>query len=138
MPAPTSFDYAIVRVVPRVERGEFINVGVIVFCRTQRFLGAQIALDRERLRALAPDCDPEGLRPYLELIPQVCQGGAESGPIGQLPLAERFLWLVSPRSTMVQTSPVHSGLCADPAAALEHLMETMVQVRTDAAPLFNE
>ncbi|HZU02147.1 MAG TPA: DUF3037 domain-containing protein [Ktedonobacteraceae bacterium] len=126
MPALNSYDYAIVRVVPCVERGECINVGVILFCRTRRFLGALISLDIQRLLALFPAIDIDAVRSHLDNIPLVCAGSAEAGPIGQLSQSERFHWLVSPRSTIVQTSPVHSGLCSDPAAALEHLMKTMV------------
>ena len=123
MSAPASYDYAIIRVVPRVDREEFINAGVIVFCRTRRFLGARVALDRARLAALAPSADPEEIVLHLESIPLICAG---AGPIGALSLAERFHWLVAPRSTIIQTSAVHSGLCTDPAAALDHLLETMV------------
>ena|SRR5436305_12585126 len=126
MPALNSYDYAIVRVVPCVERGECINVGVILFCRTRRFLGALISLETQRLLALFPAIDIDAVRSHLDSIPLVCAGSVEAGPISQLSQSERFHWLVSPRSTIVQTSPVHSGLCSDPAAALEHLMKTMV------------
>lgn len=126
MRAPASYDYAIVRVVPRVDRDEFINAGAIVFCRTRRYLGAAVALNTLRLAALAPLSDVEEIQRYLALIPRVCGGGSDSGPIGQLSLAERFHWLVAPRSTVIQTSPVHSGLCDDPPAALERLMAAMV------------
>ncbi|MSP13372.1 MAG: DUF3037 domain-containing protein [Chloroflexi bacterium] len=126
MPAYSSYDYAIVRVVPYVERGECINTGVIFFCRTQRFLGARIALDHQRLLSLAPDSDVMEVERYLESIPLICSGSPAAGTIGQLPLAERFHWLVAPRSTIIQTSPVHSGLCADPAAMLDHLLRRMV------------
>ncbi len=128
MPEPISFDYAVVRVVPRVERGEFINAGVIVYCRTRRFLGARIELDRHRLAAFAPHLDPAELQRHLDLIPLICAGGAAAGPIGQLPLAERFHWLVAPRSTIIQPSAVHSGIGAEPEVALEHLVEEMVRV----------
>ncbi len=129
MPASDSFDYAIIRVVPRVEREEFINAGVILFCRTQNFLEALICLDRSRLAHLAhlaPTLDPAEVEHHLALIPLVCAGGQAAGPIGLLPLAERFHWLVAPRSGIIQISPVHSGFCANPAAALKHLLETMV------------
>ena len=126
MLARSSFDYAIVRVVPRVERGEFINAGVILFCRTRRFLGARIALDAPRLVALAPKVDINEVERYLRTIPLVCAGGPGSGPIGALPMADRFHWLVAPRSAMIQTSPVHSGLCDSPAAALDQLLESLV------------
>ena len=123
----SSYDYAIVRVVPRVERAEFINAGVILFCRTRRFLGARIELDAARAMALAPKLDIHELRRHLAIIPLVCAGGVGAGPIGALPLAERFHWLVAPRSAMIQTSPVHSGLCDAPAAALDELLEALVQ-----------
>jgi len=128
VPAHSSFDYAIVRVVPRVERGECINAGVILFCLTQRFLAAKVELDERRLLALAPDVDLELVRGHLEAIPRICAGGRAAGPIGQLPQKERWHWLVAPRSTIIQTSPVHSGLCEDPAQALEHLMDRMVHL----------
>lgn len=128
MPAHSSFDYAIVRVVPRVERGECINAGVILFCLTKRFLAARVELDERRLLALAPHVDVELVRGHLEAIPRICAGGRAAGPIGQLPQKERWHWLVAPRSTIIQTSPVHSGLCEDPAQALEHLMDQMVRL----------
>lgn len=119
-------DYAIVRVVPRVEREEFINVGVILFCRTSRFLQAIIQLDRARLDALAPGMDLDLLQEQLDLIPRVAKGGRQAGPIGELTQAERFHWLVSPRSTIIQVSPVHSILSTNPAATLDHLLQVMV------------
>ena len=127
MPAHSSFDYAIIRVVPRVEREEFINAGVILYCLTRRFLDARVELDERRLLALAPDADVELLRSHLTAVPRVCAGGKAAGPIGQLPQKERFHWLVAPRSTMLQTGPVHSGLCEDPGKALEHLLDRMVR-----------
>jgi hypothetical protein len=126
MPALSSYDYAIVRVVPCVERGECINVGVILFCRTRRFLGALISLDAQRLTALFPAIDVSAVQSHLDIISLVCAGNLEAGPISQLSQSERFHWLVSPRSTIIQTSPVHSGLCSNPEATLEHLMKTMV------------
>lgn len=126
MPARSSFDYAVIRVVPRVEREEFVNVGVIVFCRTRRFLDCRVKLDSRRLAALAPTLDQEEVRAQLEVLRLVCAGGPAAGPIGALPPAERFHWLTAPRSTVVQTSPVHAGLTADPARTLDHLLETMV------------
>ena len=127
MPAPSSFDYAVVRVVPRVEREEFLNAGVILYCLSQGFLGARVELDEARLRALAPDVDVALVRGHLESIPRVCAGGRAGGPLGRLSQKERFHWLVAPRSTILQTGPVHSGLCEDPASALEHLMDRMVR-----------
>jgi hypothetical protein len=126
VPGP-SFDYAIVRVVPRVDREEFINAGVILYCLTRRYLNARVELDERRLLALAPDADVELLRSHLESIPRICAGGKAAGPIGQLPQKERFHWLVAPRSTMIQTGPVHTGLCEDPTKALEHLLQRMVR-----------
>src|SRR4051794_31837362 len=118
MPGLHSYDYAYIRVVPYIERGEFINVGVILFCRTLRFLDAKIRVDEAKLRALAPNLDMSQLLTHLGFIPRTCAG---DGPIGQLGQAESFHWLVSPHNTVIQTSPVHSGLCADPAFALERL-----------------
>ena len=122
----TSFDYAIVRVVPCVDREEFVNVGVILFCREQRFLEARIALDKTRLAAFCPAVDIDEIERHLNLIPRICAG--DSGPVGQLSQPERFHWLVNPRSTSIQISPVHTGVCDDPAATLNHLMETMVLI----------
>jgi hypothetical protein len=121
------YDYAIVRVVPRVERGEFINAGVIVSCQERDFLEARIELDEARLLALHPQVDLDSIRRNLASIPLICQGGAEAGPIGKLSVRERFHWLVAPRSTIIQTSPVHTGRCEDPRAALAHLMSGMVR-----------
>jgi hypothetical protein len=129
MPAPHVFEYAFVRVVPRVERQEFVNAGVIVFARTLGFLEARIALDERRLLALDPQVALEDVRCALAAVPRVCAGGAAGGPIGRLSQAERFHWLVSPGSAVVQPSPVHSGLCHDPRAALEHLLHTAVMGR---------
>jgi hypothetical protein len=121
-----SFDYAVVRVVPRVDREEFINAGIILFCRTRTFLGSRVALDRGKLAVLAPDCDPEEIQRHLAVIPLICAGDVSGGPIAALPIHERFHWLVAPRSTVIQMSPVHTGLTDDPQATLDHLMETMV------------
>jgi hypothetical protein len=126
MPALT-YDYAIVRVVPRVERGEFVNAGVIVSCASSRFLAARIELHEPTLLALDPGADLADIRAALEAIPRVCAGGPQAGPLGRLSVRERFHWLVAPRSTSVQTSPAHTGLCTDPAAALEHLLQRVVR-----------
>ncbi len=126
MPEHSSYDYAIIRVVPRVERGECINVGVILFCRTRGFLDARIHIDEARLLALAPDLDLPEVHRQLEAITLVCAGKAEAGGIGRLSQSERFHWLVSPRSTIIQTSPVHCGLTCDPSATLQHLLHTLV------------
>jgi hypothetical protein len=115
-------------VAPRVDRGEFINAGVIVACATQGYLQARIELDEQRLLALDPLADVESIRGALAVIPAVCAGGAAAGALGKLSLRERFDWLVAPRSTSVQTSPVHSGRCGDLAATLEHLLERMVRL----------
>ena len=122
-----TYDYAIVRVVPRVERGEQINVGVVVSCPAVDFLEAAIDLDQGRLLALDDALDLDAVREHLATIPLICRGGPEAGPIGELPQRNRFHWLVSPRSTVIQMSAVHTGRTADPAAALERLMDTMVR-----------
>lgn len=121
-----AFDYVIVQVVPRVERDERLNVGVILFCPTTGYLGCRIALDEERLRALAPDVDLAALESQLEAVRAVAAGTAGAGPIAGLPPSERFHWLSAPRSTIVQPTSPHAGLCDDPAAALEHLFQTVV------------
>lgn len=126
MPETCSFDYAIVRVVPRVEREEFINAGVILYCRARDFLEARIALDAERLKALAPEVDLAPVREHLATFSRIAAGGPGAGPIGKLGQAERFRWLIAPRSTILQTSPVHSGLCTSPEETLERLLERMV------------
>jgi Protein of unknown function (DUF3037) len=125
-----SYDYAIVRVVPRVEREEFINAGVILSCPEVDFLGALIELDEARLRALDPAVDIESVRSTLASIPLICAGGPAAGPIGRLSPRERFHWLVAPRSTMIQMSAVHTGRCGDPQQVLEHLLATMVRARS--------
>ncbi len=125
MPTPHSFDYALIRVMPRVDRGECVNVGAVLFCRTLRYLGARIALDVARLRALDAELDIDLVELHLGHIPQICAGGAAGGPIGALPIADRFHWLVAPRSAVIQTSAVHSGLCANPAASLDGLMRRL-------------
>ena len=127
MVAEYTYDYAIVRIVPRVERGEQINVGVILSCVDSDFLEARIELDIERLQALDSSLDLDALRDSLATIPVVCAGGPDAGPIGALPPMGRFRWLVSPRSTIIQMSPVHTGRTKDPRAALERLVETMVR-----------
>jgi len=127
VPAPCSFDYAIVRVVPRVEREEFVNAGVVLFCLERDVLAARVELDRERLRALAREVDLALVEEHLAAIPRIAAGGEGSGPIGRLSKRERFHWLVAPRSTIIQVSPVHAGLCEDPERALEHLMDRMVR-----------
>ena len=127
MPGEHTYDYAIIRVVPRVERGELINVGVILSCPTADFLDARIELDAARLLALDPSLDLDAARAHLEVIPRVCRGGPEAGEIGALPQRSRFHWLVSPRSTIIQMSPVHTGRTDDPEKTLQRLLDTMVR-----------
>ena len=128
MPVPSSFDYAVVRVVPRVERGEFINAGVIVFCLERRFLAARVAVDEARLKALWPEIDLELVRRHLEAIPKIAAGDPAAGPIARLPQRERFHWLVSPRSTIIQVSEVHTGLCEEePEGMVEELAKRLVE-----------
>jgi len=127
VPDEQTYDYAVIRVVPRVERGETINVGVILSCPSLDFLEARIEVDERRLRALDPRLDLEALRTHLAAITVICRGGHEAGEIGALPQRSRFHWLVSPRSTIIQMSAVHTGRTIDPAAALERLMDRMVR-----------
>jgi len=127
VPTPSTYDYAVIRVVPRVEREEFVNVGVIVSCPAHGFLAARIELDAARVRALDPALDVDALREHLATIPRICAGGADAGPLGRLSPRERFRWLTAPRSTVIQCSPAHTGQCEDPAALLEHLVATMVR-----------
>jgi Protein of unknown function (DUF3037) len=126
VPAISSYDYAIIRIVPYVERGECINIGVILFCGTRRFLGALFHLEQQRLSVFAPQLDFPAVQQQLEHLLQICDGKEESGPIGHLSQSERFHWLVAPRSTIVQTSAVHSGICEDPKATLQHLLKKLV------------
>lgn len=127
MPAEYTYDYSIIRVVPRVERGEQVNVGVILSCADSDFLDARTELNEAALRSLDSQIDLDAVRAILEVIPLVCRGGQDAGPIGTLPPRERFRWLVSPRSTVVQPSPVHTGRTSDPRACLEHLMDRLVR-----------
>ena len=122
-----SYDYAIIRVVPRVERGELVNVGVILSCPAVDFLDARVELDEERLRALDETLDIDNIRAHLATIPAICAGGSGAGPIGELPQRNRFHWLVAPRSTIIQPSPVHTGRTGNPAWALERLLDAMVR-----------
>jgi hypothetical protein len=128
VPGPRSqFQYTIVRVVPRVERGECFNAGVVLLCRPRRYLGSRTLLDEGRLRALAPDLDAELVRAHLDAIDRIVAGDTSAGPIARLTKAERFHWLAAPASTIIQPSDVHTGLCEDPAAELEHLFATLVR-----------
>jgi hypothetical protein len=123
----SSYDYAVIRVVPRVEREEFVNVGVIVSCPARKFLEAAIELDESRVRALDATLDLEAIRAHLATIPVICAGGEAAGALGRLSQRERFHWLIATRSTVIQTSAAHSGRCDDPARLVEHLLATMVR-----------
>jgi hypothetical protein len=125
--AHCSYDYAVIRVVPRVDREEFLNVGVIISCPAKDFLEARIELDEARLLAFDPTLDVEAIRNYLASIPRICAGGPAAGPIGQLSRRERFHWLVAPRSTIIQTSRAHTGRCTDPDPVSERLLDRMVR-----------
>jgi hypothetical protein len=127
MPDHSTYDYAIVRVVPRVERGEFINAGVILSCAASDFLQGRIELDEARLLAMDAGADLPGLRAALAALPVVCAGGPGAGAIGLLSVRERFHWLVAPRSTSIQTSAVHTGRCMNLEQTMEHLLERMVR-----------
>jgi hypothetical protein len=122
----SSYDYAIVRVVPRVERGERMNIGVIVSCPALDYLEAKIDIDEARLRAFDATLDLDAIRRHAASIPMICAGGQNAGPIGRLSQRERFHWLVAPRSTIIQVSPAHTGQCSDPTKVLEHLMAKLV------------
>jgi hypothetical protein len=128
MPDRSDFQYTILRVVPRIERGECINVGVVLFCRQRRFLGVRIELDASRLRALAPHLDPATVQPHLDAIAAVVGGDPTGGPLSRLSPSERFGWVAAISSTVIQPSEVHTGLTDDPAATLEHLFESLVKV----------
>ena len=125
-PARSPFQYAILRVVPRVERGECFNAGVVLHCRPRRFLAARVALDETRLRALAPDADAAAVDAHLQSLARIAAGDPGAGPIAALDASERFHWLVSPSRTIVQPSDVHTGLSDDPATTLDHLFEALV------------
>jgi DUF3037 family protein len=126
MPARSAFQYAILRVVPSVERGERLNAGVVVHCPQRRFLGARLHLDAARLAALAPGLDPDDVRPHLDALAAVAAGDPGAGPLAALPPSERFGWLAAPGSTVIQPSAIHTGLTDDPQRTLEHLFETLV------------
>ena len=117
----SSFDYALIRVVPRVELEEFINAGVVLFCMEQHYLGARVQVDETRLKALWPDLNIDLVRKHLDTFPKICSGDPDAGPIARLPVRERFHWLVAPRSTLIQVSPVHSGVSEAPESELERL-----------------
>ncbi|MEO7001290.1 MAG: DUF3037 domain-containing protein [Ktedonobacterales bacterium] len=126
MPGRSSYDYAILRVMPDVERGERVNVGVILICHQRRFLGMRVGLDQARVLALAPDLDLALVRDYLAGLERICAGDTQAGPIAALSQAERFHWLVAPASGAIQPSPVHTGLCARPETTLNSLFARLV------------
>jgi hypothetical protein len=121
------FEYSVIRVVPRVEREEFLNVGVIMYCTSKRFLHTMYELNENRLRALFNDIDLEELANRLQAFKQICEGGADGGAIGKLPIASRFRWLTASRSTIVQTSPVHAGFCVDPIQEISKLFIQLIK-----------
>jgi hypothetical protein len=129
VPTPDCYDYALIRVVPRVDREEFINAGVILSCPARDYLDARVHMDRARLTALDPGIDLEMVARNLESIPVLCRGGEGTGALGRLTQRQRFHWLVAPRSAILQTSPVHSGVTLDPQAELERLLRCMVMLR---------
>ena len=120
------FEYAVIRVVPRVEREEFLNVGVALYCKNRKFLKACFELNEPRIRAFAPDINMEEVNEYLIAFQQICEGNKDAGPISLLPMPERFRWLTAPRSTIIQTSSVHSGLCDDAEDKLKQLYQKLV------------
>jgi len=126
MPEQYLFEYAVIRIVPKVEREEFFNVGVVLYCSKQQFLKVMFNLDEERLRAFCKKADIVDLKEYLNAFERICNGGNDSGPIGLLPIAERFRWLTATRSTVVQTSKVHPGLCDDAGEKLQSLFQQLV------------
>ena len=126
MPAASSFSYATIRVVPRVEREEFINVGVVLHCPAQAYLGARVALDRARVLAVFPGLDAHEVERHLQWLCALCTGDAAAGPLAALSTSERFHFIVASRSTVVQTSPVHAGLTSDPEGTLTRLLDLMV------------
>ena len=128
------FDYAVIRLVPDLVRGEALNAGVVLRCSARRYLAARVALPDARLRLLAPDLDPAEIARHLDIIPRICRGGPDSGPIGALSLSERWHWLVAPRSTIIQVSPAHSGLCAEPGLCLARLFGRVVGYPHPPAP----
>jgi hypothetical protein len=128
VPSPASFDYAILRVVPRVERQEFINAGVVAFCLERKYLAARIHLDAERLKALWPGADVELAREHLEAVRRICEGDLAAGPIAKLSQRERFHWIISPRSTIIQPAPVHTGVCDGMDGLLDRLAKQFLDV----------
>ena len=127
MPEKHLYEYAVIRVLPRVDREEFMNVGVIIYCAPKNFLRAECDINEARLKAFAGDADLSELNDHLQSICRICEGGEDAGPIGKLSIGERFRWLTAPRSTIVQTSPVHTGLTADPSNTLQELLSKLVR-----------
>jgi hypothetical protein len=127
VPGREPFQYAALRIVPRVERGEAVNAGVVLFCRPLRFLGARTRLHAALLAALAPDCDPAEVRPLLEAVERIAAGDPAGGPIARLPASERFHWLVAPASTIIQPGAVHTGMTVDPPGELDRLFTRLVE-----------
>jgi len=134
VPGRSAFDYAVVRVVPRIEREEFVNVGIVVFCHDRDLLAARVELDPARLLALHPGVDLELVKSYLAIIPRICRGGDDAGPIGRMPIRERWHWLTAASSTIIQTSPAHVGLTESPEAELERLFAELVAAPAAASP----
>ena len=126
MAGTSPFSYAVYRIVPRVERGERINVGVVLFSRPLDFLAVRTALDEQRLTALWPEADAAAVRPHLAALERIARGDADAGPIAELDTTARFHWLVAPSSTIIQPSAVHTGVCDDPPAALDKLFDELV------------
>jgi len=120
------FEYAVIRLIPRVEREEFLNVGIVLYCRSQKFLRASFELNQKRIESFYPEFQLPNLTEHLRVFEAICSGDSHAGAIGKLPIQERFRWLTAPRSTILQTSPVHTGLCDDPEVMLEHLMQKLV------------
>jgi hypothetical protein len=126
MPSRSPFSYAVLRIVPDIEREEFVNAGLVLFCRSRRYLRARTSLDSDRLRALRPSADVDGLAAQLALIEQIASGEVASGPLAGMSQSERFHWLTTPRSTAVQPGPIHGGMAEDPDTTFEHLYATLV------------
>jgi hypothetical protein len=126
MPDRSAFEYAVLRLVPDIERGEAVNVGVVLFCRTKRFLDAQSVAELRWIEPLWPHLDQHPILRQIEQIGLICRGDRSTGLIGELPAPERFRWVIAPRSTILQAGPVHCGLCSDPAAQLQHLYQRLV------------
>lgn len=122
-----SYEYAVIRCIPRVEREEFINVGVVLYCKKEKFLKAITFLDEKRLGALYSDANYQDIKSYLDAFEQICIGAKNAGPIAKLEMAVRFRWLTAKRSTIIQTSPVHSGLCSDQVSKLSKLFKDLVE-----------